>query len=1148
MSIEVESPEVDITGKNIEVESTNRNVAIAEGTKDLEVTVNRREYSIVGDELYIPTRYEDAPQWLRDVIDTVTNTAISSAISDVSTLGDMLTGLIDELEVAKNTYTQSIISDNSIDERINTAITTLNSTLAESDSTILDIAMTRVTPEEASTIAIGILNASINGGAIGASINTLQTAIATVDSARATDYTALNVMIGDGLEDEATARANAVQYLNTYVGLDEAGNADGTGLLANMDIVQKQNDGVIETTTGTYDVMKGVDPDDLDSTDDDELLTDVEPYALWAPMTGSGSPVYNGEMLNRVYHDTSNNVYYLSDGNAWVVTTEAEYNLHKEWLRAAHVGDVYIKYAEGTESYKTYEKAYKFIKTVVDNSAPVFSTDTEGYTWALITDTDAQNAYVAALNAYDLANDKRRVFTDTPYGPYDKGDLWVDGSGVHNIVKTATKPRVSGYSADEWVVADEQTAEFADEINPKVVTLQNQVDGKIEYLYYDNPTNNPLSTISSGWGEAEHGNVVYYKDKDIAKGYWYNSTLDNFEALTDTSMLSALQKAEGAETLADGKLNTFYAWWSETNVEPSSSQYKFWLKTDGTMYYYESDSWITLESASKIVLDKGDLATVHKVFTDGTVDEFSYEYNGVSWQQLTPNGVVAGSSAVTNLDIALTSLDTSIYGESGLEQSLTGTIEDGLATVESKFRYGSDITIGEDTYRTGFGLEATGTLVDGETAIYKSKFKVSADDFVLEDPDTANTVTMNENGLVFARSNGVVYKYLQTIKTERGVPNSTPITLQDIYSTPQVLIAPATMPSYVSAYKEQDQTFVFDITNVSDLSDEAAHTYTFTPKAQLQLSEATFSDVLNGEFQDSSSNTEYSDSYYSTTNLEEFNASFTVQSIKGTGTANLYYYRNCTATLQSSSDNVNFTDLSAGNVTTFGATTGSKAGSVSYTGDIPVGKYIRIKFVYADAGGTFESGGATGYTDYQTINYTKTATTVRTSNSTTECEFSSYYYSPASTGQVRWYGSTSYYIGNSGISAEDIRDTYKPGYTITKMVMSARHVSGCSLGWNSTIFSSGNACSASNLGSSRTYEDDSYYDNVYYPVSYHSGNNPYCTATVTSAIDFTISCQKYISYSGSTATENSGSSFSITATASEATVLAEGTLDIVIIA
>lgn len=456
MTLEIKTPELIVSDNPLEITANTQNVLIGEGTKELEVTVNRREYSIVGDELYIPKRYEDAPQWLRDIIDTVTNAAILGALSDVSTLGDMLNGLIAELDVAKNTYTQSIISSNDIDERINTAITTLNSTLADSDSTILDIALTRVTPEEAQAIVIGILSASISGGDIAAAVQNLQLAIANVDSARALDYTRLTAQIGDGLDEEVAARSEAVQYLNTYVGIDTDGGLVGTGLLANVSILQKQNDGVIETTTGTYDVMSGIENPNT-NIDNDRLLTGVEPYASWAPMSGNGMPTYNGELVNRVYKDTINTKYYIVENSAWVETTVANYNLNKEWLRAAHVGDVYIKYTSTAEGYKTYDRAYKFIKTIVDVTSP-YSTDTEGYTWALIVDTDAQNAYVAALNAYDLADDKRRVFVDTPVGPYEGGDLWIRVVGgstqIWRCILAANITKGNGlYSESDWAQA-----------------------------------------------------------------------------------------------------------------------------------------------------------------------------------------------------------------------------------------------------------------------------------------------------------------------------------------------------------------------------------------------------------------------------------------------------------------------------------------------------------------------------------------------------------------------------------------------------------------------------------------------------------------------------------------------------------------------
>ena len=51
--------------------------------------------------------------------------------------------------------------------------------------------------------------------------------------------------------------------------------------------------------------------------------------------------------------------------------------------------------------------------------------ETIGWHWHKIADSDAVKALQAAAAAQDTADGKRRVFTDQPYTPYDKGDLWI---------------------------------------------------------------------------------------------------------------------------------------------------------------------------------------------------------------------------------------------------------------------------------------------------------------------------------------------------------------------------------------------------------------------------------------------------------------------------------------------------------------------------------------------------------------------------------------------------------------------------------------------------------------------------------------------------------------------------------------------------
>lgn len=87
----------------------------------------------------------------------------------------------------------------------------------------------------------------------------------------------------------------------------------------------------------------------------------------------------------------------------------------KEWStddeKTAHLGDLYYDQDTGY--------AYRFSQS-------------EGiYAWLKITDNDVVEALALANTAQDTADGKRRVFTDTPSPPYDKGDLWFKDKEIY---------------------------------------------------------------------------------------------------------------------------------------------------------------------------------------------------------------------------------------------------------------------------------------------------------------------------------------------------------------------------------------------------------------------------------------------------------------------------------------------------------------------------------------------------------------------------------------------------------------------------------------------------------------------------------------------------------------------------------------------
>ena len=78
MEIQVEN-RVDIEPvTDVEIAASNvAEVSVADDTA-LDVSVVKKEYKIVGDEVYIAKLYEDAPQWMKDLVQLVVDNTMAS--------------------------------------------------------------------------------------------------------------------------------------------------------------------------------------------------------------------------------------------------------------------------------------------------------------------------------------------------------------------------------------------------------------------------------------------------------------------------------------------------------------------------------------------------------------------------------------------------------------------------------------------------------------------------------------------------------------------------------------------------------------------------------------------------------------------------------------------------------------------------------------------------------------------------------------------------------------------------------------------------------------------------------------------------------------------------------------------------------------
>jgi hypothetical protein len=422
---------------------------------------------------------EEAPAWLTGLIDSVVEASISNGLTDYNTLVQSVHNAVEAINIATNTYVSRVEITPLVDGIVTSKLETINATYEANFATKVELTTAIATTETAIAQNISDLSVGINN-TVNARISEVQTAIATETSVLANDITVLETAFEDQ-ESNLSATASAVSGLQTYIGVDPSSSPNGTGMLARIRIIEKQNDGVIETFTGTHDVMLGIEnPNNI--TDNDELDISQEPYASWL----------------------------ADDLSSGTIET-----------RSLHVGDVFVKYSSTDTGYRSYEKAYKFIKTAVDTTSP-YSTDAEGFTWALIVDTDAQNAYVAALNALDLADDKRRVFVNTPYAPYDEGDLWLVQAGapiigtnlLGRIIQQGdmlrcleSKVAAGTYENNDWVPADSYreailavesglNSFIQNDYSTFVEDINAQVDKKAESFYQSTVPSGRLSVVN----------------------------------------------------------------------------------------------------------------------------------------------------------------------------------------------------------------------------------------------------------------------------------------------------------------------------------------------------------------------------------------------------------------------------------------------------------------------------------------------------------------------------------------------------------------------------------------------------------------------------------------------------------------------------
>lgn len=140
--------------------------------------------------------------------------------------------------------------------------------------------------------------------------------------------------------------------------------------------------------------------------------------------------------------------------------------------------ETYNQATNPSTTWTTEELKQKHVGDLWYNSKEETTQRWNGTAWSKLSDAEAK----AAKN---LAITKKRVFSVTPYTPYDKDDLWVQGTSG-DLMRCVTSRQSGSYVASDWTKATKYTDDsainnfIANTYKADLEDIKNQIDQKIE--------------------------------------------------------------------------------------------------------------------------------------------------------------------------------------------------------------------------------------------------------------------------------------------------------------------------------------------------------------------------------------------------------------------------------------------------------------------------------------------------------------------------------------------------------------------------------------------------------------------------------------------------------------------------------------------
>ena len=259
-----------------------------------------------------------------------------------------------------------------------------------------------------------------------------------------------------------------------------------------------------------------------------------------------------------------------------------------------------------------------------------------------------------------------------------------------------------------------------------------------------------------------------------------------------------------------------------------------------------------------------------------------------------------------------------------------------------------------------------GTLTAGELLSPDSTFHIDLTnkEIIITGPNgqAADDYTVIRNGTIEAYqwtgTGHVLSKALRGLAT--GIADNNARVTIPVYfrNQPRIIVSPASLPSYLTAYQDQDQTMQCIALNIAETT-PGSGSWEFDAVAQLIIAGGSEVQTPGLSFSDSQSNDQYLSSVTTTSPaVVRIQVGTSVRTFQSNGTAGVYYNRQVTVSLE-------YRPPPFTGAWTVGASTVQQINQeTSYvlinldTGTISENQYeVRLRYQFANTGGTYNGSG-----------------------------------------------------------------------------------------------------------------------------------------------------------------------------------------------